>query len=454
MSIRPVILFLGAFVLAASCRKAEDPSSERTYHFSVEAGAPLTRALSLQGDVLHASWSTTESVTVLKGENPVGTLHPATNGPTATLTGTLTGTFAVNDLLTLWFPGPTVDYSGQKGTLEDIASNYDFASATVRITEVSGDRITAVDSENGGAAQFGNRQAIVRFTLKDKNADGTPVIAASALTVLVEGAAAVVVKPESAASELYVALPGFSGKTVTLSATVGGRLYRYSKGGVSFGNGEFHVISVRMSALDDAIDLGLPSGTLWSSRNIGASNPQDAGAYFAWGETEGYASGHTFDWANYTHSGSEVNTLKKYNNASYYGPVVDNKSILEPVDDPAYNRRGPDWCLPTTAQVNELVDQTDKEWTTVDEKPGWRFTSKTNGHSIFIPAAGYYEGDTLVEGPSQGESAKGYYWLNEINTGTPTNARNLTFYKYSGEGYWWNSSPRYRGQSVRPVVRQ
>ena len=453
MSIRPVFLLLGAFVLAASCQKAGEPSSEPTYHFSVEAGAPLTRALNLQGDVLNASWSTTESITVLKGENQVGTLHPATNGTTATLTGELSGSFAVNDLLTLWFPGHTVDYSGQKGTLEDIALNYDFASATVRITEVSGDRIAAVDSQTGGPAQFGNRQAIVRFTLKDKDAVGTPMVAASALTVKVEGSDAVVVKPVSAASELYVAIPGFSGKTVTLSATVGGRLYRYSKGGVSFGNGEYFAISVGMSALVDAVDLGLPSGTLWASTNLGASNPQDAGAYFAWGETTGYVSDHTFDWAHYTYSGSDERSLTKYNNSSYYG-TIDNLTVLETSDDPAYVLRGTDWCLPTTTQAQELVEKTDKEWTTVSGMTGWRFTSQTNGNSIFIPAAGYYEGDVLEVGPSQGEGAKGYYWLNGINTSMPPQARSFLFEKYSGEGYWWNSSPRYRGQSVRPVVRQ
>lgn len=445
MRIRSILLVLGVVALMASCRKAEEPSLEHIYHFSVEAGTPLTKALNLQGNELKVSWSTTESVVVLKGDTPVGTLHPTTDGASAMLTGTITGDFAEDDLLTLWFPGPTVDYSGQKGTLEDIASKYDFASATVRITDVSGDKITAVDSQTGGPALFENQQAIVKFTL-----NGLP---ASALTVLVEGSDAIVVKPNSPTDELFVALPGFSNKTVTLSATVGGSLYQCIKKNVNFGNGEYHVISVRMSALNDAVDLGLPSGTLWGSTNLGASRPQDAGAYFAWGETEAYVSGHTFNWANYKYSGSDERSLTKYNNTAYYG-TVDNKTVLETSDDAAYILRGTDWCLPSTAQVNELVDRTDREWTRVDEKPGWRFTSKTNGNSIFIPAAGYYEGDILEVGPDQGEGAKGYYWLNEINTGTPPQARSFLFEKYSGDGYWWNSNPRYRGQTVRPVVRQ
>ena len=33
------------------------------------------------------------------------------------------------------------------------------------------------------------------------------------------------------------------------------------------------------------VDLGLPSGTLWATCNIGAANPEDMGDYFAWGET-------------------------------------------------------------------------------------------------------------------------------------------------------------------------
>ena len=54
----------------------------------------------------------------------------------------------------------------------------------------------------------------------------------------------------------------------------------------------------------ELIDLGLPSGTLWMDRNIGASSPEDAGLYFAWGETQGYTAdevGRTrkFIWKDY-----------------------------------------------------------------------------------------------------------------------------------------------------------
>jgi hypothetical protein len=323
---------------------------------------------------------------------------------------------------------------------------------------VSGDRITAVDSQTGGAARFGNEQAIVRFVLKDKDGDG---VCALALTVLVEGMNALVIKPETTASELFVALPGFSGKSVTLSATIDRgqtevRLYRLRKESISLENGKYYVISARMKEFsEDAVDLGLPSGTLWARRNIGASSSQDAGSYFAWGETAGHGSDRTFDWENYTHSGSAVNTLTKYNNNSYYGPVVDNKTVLEEGDDAGYVLWDSFWGLPSTVQVNELVEQTDREWTSVEGLPGWRFTSKTNGNSIFIPATGYYDGNVLSE------SDKGYYWLNEINTGNPNQARNLVFGQYSNQsvtsladGFWWNSNPRYRGLSVRPVVRQ
>ncbi|MBR3527512.1 MAG: hypothetical protein IKN88_07020 [Bacteroidales bacterium] len=153
-----------------------------TYTMTVvaEKGEPGTKALSLSGKTLNATWATTENIYVTD-INPesgnIGTnaprnaawasspLHPTASGSSATLTGTFEGiTINQGDLLRLQFPkGGTMSYEGQKGTLEDIAANYDYAVAYVNAGEVENGNITP-----NGPAKFVNQQAIVKFKFLDK----------------------------------------------------------------------------------------------------------------------------------------------------------------------------------------------------------------------------------------------------------------------------------------------
>ena len=143
-------------------------------------------------------------------------------------------------------------------------------------------------------------------------------------------------------------------------------------------------------SLYDFVDLGLPSGLKWASCNIGATKPEDFGLYFAWGETEGY-SGITaekgFYWGDYKLCNGSNSTLTKYNNNSSYG-AVDNLTTLEQVDDAAY--QSDNTCrMPTKDDFEELTANTTSTWETLNGVNGRRFTSKTNGNSIFVPAAGF-----------------------------------------------------------------
>lgn len=127
------------------------------------------------------------------------------------------------------------------------------------------------------------------------------------------------------------------------------------------------------------VDLGLPSGLLWASTNVGAEKPENFGLYFAWGETQGY-EGATIDkqftWEDYKF-GTE-DSLTKYNN-------VDGLTTLELEDDAAY--QSDNTCkIPTKVDVEELIANTTSTWEEFDGFGGRRFTSKTNGNSIFIPA--------------------------------------------------------------------
>ena len=89
----------------------------------------------------------------------------------------------------------------------------------------------------------------------------------------------------------------------------------------------------------DYVDLGLPSGTLWATCNIGASKPEDFGNYFAWGETTGYDEGkREFDDEHYKFLKKKWGLLgskwiyTKYCSDKEYG-IVDNKRFLDDEDD-------------------------------------------------------------------------------------------------------------------------
>ena len=118
------------------------------------------------------------------------------------------------------------------------------------------------------------------------------------------------------------------------------------------------------------VDLGLPSGTLWATMNVGASKPSDYGQYFQWGDTNGYTADQVgkdkqFNWEDYKFSinGSRYDFSK-------YGYTFQ----LE--DDAAHVNMGGDWHMPTNEQIEELFNSTDFKFTTLDGIGGVSFTSK------------------------------------------------------------------------------
>lgn len=197
-----------------------------------------------------------------------------------------------------------------------------------------------------------------------------------------------------------------------------------------------------------AVDLGLPSGTKWGNMNVGATKPEEYGLYFAWGETVGYTfdttDGRSFTWTSYKWCNGSSNSLTKYCTSSSYG-TVDNKTTLELADDAAHVNWGGSWVMPTIGEIDELIENTTRERTAVNDVNGWKFTSKTNGNSIFIPAAGYRSNTNLYYNDSYG-----YYW----------SATLFESYSRSACGLYFNSSKQstysgYRiyGFPVRPVIR-
>lgn len=197
------------------------------------------------------------------------------------------------------------------------------------------------------------------------------------------------------------------------------------------------------------VDLGLPSGTLWATKNIGANTPTEPGLYFPWASTTGYknATEHKFDFSEGNTPYIDNTKIYKYQaKGDTNAGVHDNKLELGIEDDAAAFNMGGDWRMPSKAQFEELNNNTDKSWTTIDGVNGYKLTSKKNSDLfIFIPAAGYCNESSLnLVGSS------GYVWSRSLRIGVSRHAHGLGF----GSGSFIPPNYDYRcyGFSVRGVL--
>lgn len=136
------------------------------------------------------------------------------------------------------------------------------------------------------------------------------------------------------------------------------------------------------------VDLGLPSGTLWATSNVGASKPYDYGLYFQWGDNKGYDKNQIgkgkeqkvfdSDWSDY-----------KWGTYPDFTKYTDKSATLELEDDAAHTNMGGDWHIPTPSQINELLENTYNNWAVINCVHGWIFTSKKDrAKTIFVPLSG------------------------------------------------------------------
>ena len=197
-------------------------------------------------------------------------------------------------------------------------------------------------------------------------------------------------------------------------------------GGTPSGGGE-------TPSTEDYVDLGLPSGIKWATKNLGASKPTAYGDNYAWGETKPKAD---YSWATYKWVTKDY-YLTKYND-------TDGKTTLDPADDAATAKLGSPWRMPTPAEIEELLNPDNCTWTwiTQDHVNGYEVKSKKNGNSIFLPAAGQLEGSNLYYSGKLGR-----YWSSSLSSRIDC-ARYLFFNSDVHEtGYY----DRFYGYSVRPV---
>ena len=167
------------------------------------------------------------------------------------------------------------------------------------------------------------------------------------------------------------------------------------------------------------VDLGL--SVKWATCNVGASKPEEYGDYFAWGETKAKSD---YGWIGYKYSNGLHEYLTKYcdSHSHGYNDFMDNKIQLELSDDVAAVNWGGNWRMPTEAEQDELYTECMWTWIIQEGVYGYRVTSKKNGNSIFLPAAGYRHGSN-----SYNVGSHGYYWSNLLYKGFPSGALYIYF---------------------------
>ena len=194
----------------------------------------------------------------------------------------------------------------------------------------------------------------------------------------------------------------------------------------------------------DFVDLGLPSGLKWAAWNVGATQPEESGLYFAWGEDKGYVvtrggeidaingqynaiiknadgSGTTKTFASgytdYKHYDVSTSAFTKYN-------ATDNLTKLANEDDGCYLAEK-EMRMPTKEECQELIENTKHNWTdNYDGRgiKGMTFTSNTNGNSIFVPAVGAVSSGVLFN-----FGFVGGFWSSSLSSSSVEMAFSLGF---------------------------
>ena len=160
------------------------------------------------------------------------------------------------------------------------------------------------------------------------------------------------------------------------NASVANGLYCYNRGSRLFGNNRNLGVSVRGVFLKgegrgmyngyEYVDLGLPSGLKWATCNLNVNYQTEYGSYYQWGATKKSTNGAT----NLYYSGST--------------------SLISSGKDMIRNTYGGTWRMPTSAECQELIDNTVSSVTTIDDVKGFKFSRIINDKEryVFFPFAG------------------------------------------------------------------
>ena len=216
----------------------------------------------------------------------------------------------------------------------------------------------------------------------------------------------------------------------------------------------------------DPVDLGL--SVLWASYNLGASSPEEYGDYYAWGEIiPYYEEGHSqdspcsswrersdhpitrgYNWASYKWCNGSETKLTRYNDNRSFG-VVDNKTEFKDydyADDAARAEWGSPWRIPTKDEFEELVNNCDSEWVTINGVKGTKYTSRMDNYTdkwIFFPAAGIRQSLNCFMGSCD-------YWVSSCWSSSSY----VAYIASMKDGHLNSGLERYYGLPVRPVYEK
>ena len=206
----------------------------------------------------------------------------------------------------------------------------------------------------------------------------------------------------------------------------------------------------------EAVDLGLPSGTLWANMNIGATKPEETGSYFAWGEVnsktktswgitrECYSKDNYLGYQAGWDEKDEDGFIVKKHPEIYpeYGTDIKNTEY-----DAAHVILGIDWCLPSLKDFQELKDNCHWESTSKNGEWGFKISSLVNDNWIFIPGAGCCTESGI------GLPGRCYYWTSTLDTRSENFDRAYAMVSGFNGDYFplIDCEYRYLGLSIRPV---
>lgn len=169
----------------------------------------------------------------------------------------------------------------------------------------------------------------------------------------------------------------------------------------------------------------------WATCNLGATKSSDAGDFYAWAEVS--------PKSDYSRN------LYSYYANGVYDQLPDTITGAE--YDAATANWGENWRMPTRAELDYLIYYCKSQWTTVDGVYGCKFTSNSNGNSIFLPAEGYMNGTSFV-----GETSSLYYWSSSSADSRWPDEGMAFYLDATSSNMTTNFEYRYKGMLVRPVT--
>jgi len=214
--------------------------------------------------------------------------------------------------------------------------------------------------------------------------------------------------------------------------------------------------------IPNAVDLGLPSGILWSDCNLGATSAEELGYYYGYGEIKPKGKNEDWKYNSFSVAPSKLEKIREILEKEMRARKVIRKGMeenirdmvndrlkdlsleitIEPEGDVASISLGNDWRIPTDADFTELRQTCSWVWREDSKTKGYQVTGP-NGNSIFLPCAGKATNDDYTQSASCG-----CYWSSNLYTESYPYAWYLYFSKeFVYRGYFY----LYVGMSIRPV---